>query len=435
MRVILALVTFIWLPGWASAPSVGADGANVQTQPGDDFWLGWTLPVNVSQSPKTQPQAMWPTLGVSGDGQVVYLAWSDDRGGSKDIYYAASVDNGFHWGVAQPVATTALDSLRSSLIVSDTTALIAWADEQADKNYVTYQTQLGVDAPLAVPNARAYLASTPRLAWGADGELHLTLPGGLSNQTDILYSHRSEDAVDWPAMTVIFTHTAMWSREPTLAISPDGQTLHLVWQETFNTTHNEIYYKRASWDGAHVTWELHKSLSQGITNSVRPDIAVGAEAIYAVWAEPSSTGVEKPPQYVRFSRSEDGGHTWSTPTRVFSEPVFDNDNVPSEVRPVVAVTPSGAVCAAWHGFRAAQADQNEEIFLSCSTDRGEHWSTPVNVSRTPNVISIQPALVAGSDGILHMAWQELAGNDVKSNYEIFYARSLPYQVMLPLVAR
>jgi hypothetical protein len=77
----------------------------------------------------------------------------------------------------------------------------------------------------------------------------------------------------------------------------------------------------------------------------------------------------------------------------------------------------------------------EEVYVSCSTDQGASWGTPVNVSRSPDVISIRPVLAIGDDGILQLVWQELAGADPKVNYQIYYAHSLPYTVLFPLVRR
>jgi hypothetical protein len=102
--------------------------------------------------------------------------------------------------------------------------------------------------------------------------------------------------------------------------------------------------------------------------------------------------------------------------------------------PTLALTPLGNPCIAWHGFRPDVVVEAEEIYLSCSTDRGDTWGAAANVSHSPDVISIRPVLAIGEDGILNMAWQELSGSDPLSEYQIHYARSLPYGVMMPLVS-
>ena len=77
----------------------------------------------------------------------------------------------------------------------------------------------------------------------------------------------------------------------------------------------------------------------------------------------------------------------------------------------------------------------EEIYLACSTSGGAQWSVPVDISHTPDVISIRPVMAVGGDGILHLAWQELAGDITEDQYQIYYAHTLPYYVMMPIVWR
>jgi hypothetical protein len=196
---------------------------------------------------------------------------------------------------------------------------------------------------------------------------------------------------------------------------------------------------RGQKSGQDVSWETPLSLSSGITRSVRPDIALwsgdDAEAspsLYVVWSEQVE---DFDTQYVRYTRSDDGGAHWSAPLRIDARPVSANNIAPTYVTPALAVGPSGAVCAAWHGFRPDAAIEAEEVYVNCSMDQGASWGMSVNVSRSPNVISIRPVLAIGNDGILQLAWQELVGADPKVNYQIYYAHSLPYTVLFPLVRR
>jgi hypothetical protein len=402
---------------------------------GKGFWQSLAVPVNVSQCPTNR--AIYPTIGVAAGGHTIYLAWTDGRALAKDIYYAASTDGGWHWADPRPVIATAADSWRPSLVVSGSTPVLAWAESLSGMNRATYQMELGAVSPLIVPNERSVLAYAPRLASGPGGELHLALQGGLGTEPDILYSRRMVGATGWPTATLVFSHTDSGSYHPAIAVSADGQTVHLVWQENRGGDESDIKYLRGQWSGEEILWGTPASLSEAITQSVRPAIALESssetgQTVYVAWGEKEAGyGV----QYVRFSRSDDGGVHWSTPSRVDPEPVSANNVAPTDVAPALAVAPSGAVCLAWHGFRASATIEAEEVHLTCSDDRGDHWGAPVNVSRSPDVISIRPLLAIGSNGVLHVAWQELAGGNPITDYQIYYARSLPYLVMLPIVMR
>jgi hypothetical protein len=423
------LATAITIGGVQQLQPAAAD-TQAPSADGGSSWLTWTEPVNVSRSPKTDPLADWPTLGVGAGGQVVYLAWSDDRGTSSNIYYAASANRGLSWATPQSVKVTNRDSLRPNIIVLDSNPYVAWADETADTlHHKTYEKALGAGALAAVPNDQDVLALAPRLGRAPEGGLHMVLHGGDNNQTDILYSHRDAGTTTWAATSLVYPHEAVGSSDPALAVSPNGSVLHVVWQEKFSTTESKILYRRGQLGKNGVTWGSRQSLSNGIPLSVRPAIALANGMVHVVWGEVAADG-----QYVRY-RYGDGQGNWSpSKVRVDREPVHLNSLLPTELSPSVVVAPSGGVCVAWNGYRI-KANQAEEIYVSCTTDLGVVWSAPVNVSRSPEAPSVRPVLAVGSDGVLHAAWRERVGSGGVNNCEIYYARSFPFSVMLPLINR
>lgn len=400
----------------------------------DDSGREWTMPVNVSKSPELVPEASWPTVDVSADGRMVYLAWCGRRNEKQDIYYALSIDGGAQWSAADAVAETEEDSLRPSLVVYGTMPHVAWADESTRLTHVTYQWSLDTGDVLQVPNERNWLAVVPRLALGPGGELHLALQGGVGVETDILYSRRDAGASSWPTATLAYTHhDSAGSQNPAIAVSADGQTDHLVWQENESATRSWVFYQRGQRSGADVLWGETISLTVGITRSVRPGIALGPQGtVHVVWGDQTAGRKE---QYVRYIRSEDGGVSWGPSVRVSADPVRINDDVPTDIVPALAVSPSGAVCVAWHGFYLGMGVDAEEIYVACSDDGGETWSTPVNVSRSREIISIRPVMAVGSNGALHVAWEEWVSSDPGSGSQIMYAHSFPHLTFLPMVQR
>jgi len=414
-----------------------AETGGETTQPSSSFWQGWTIAVDISQCPTKQ--ATYPTLGVTSDGNTLYLAWTDGRAASKDIYYATSTGDGLGWTAPRPAWVSAADSWRPSLVVSNTIPLLAWAESLSERGHATFQMALGGTAPQIVPNDHTVLAYAPRLASGPGGELHLALQGGLEPRPDILYSRREAGATEWPTATVVFDSQHSGSHNPALAVSADGQTVHLVWQENFSGDESEIFYLRGRRNGGEMEWEEAVSLSQGIARSVRPAITLQgrpeiSDTIHVAWGEQESGHAA---QYVRYSRSDNGGDGWTTPRRITPQAVSANNVAPTDVAPALAVTPAGALCIAWHGFYPDTILAAEEIYLACSTDSGAHWSVPVNVSHSPETISIRPVLAVGSDSILHLVWQEQesAGDDPVTEYQILYSHSIPHAVMLPIVKR
>jgi len=388
--------------------------------------------VDLSQSPLEK--ATWPAWGITADGQTLYLAWSDGRDASQNIYYAKSSDGGESWASAQRVWETSLDSLRPDVVVPGTTAILSWAERTLYPHHEVYEMALEAGSPVLVPNDRTGLAYVSHLALGPGGELHLALQGGTKSQPDILYSRRDAEATTWPTATVVFTHTASGSFNPALAVSDSG-TVHLMWQEN-SFTDSTIHTMRGQSSGPDIAWGSPITLSAGITSSVRPAVALGiGTVVYVAWGEKAP---DLKNQYVRFARSEDGGATWSDPERIDPERFSVNSVAPTDVAPSLVVAPSGTVCVAWHGFRPGAQVQAEEIYVTCSADQGKNWPDPVNVSRSPGIISLRPVVAVGSGGILHLAWQEYVAkpeNDPRYHYQIYYAHSMPYTLYLPTIQR
>jgi hypothetical protein len=70
------------------------------------------------------------------------------------------------------------------------------------------------------------------------------------------------------------------------------------------------------------------------------------------------------------------------------------------------------------------------LYFSNSTDGGEHWSSPVDVSLAPaGVNNLFPAMVASGDGDVRIAWQDdrngldAGGNDPSARWNTYYRRS------------
>ena len=168
VRSILTVLVVILTIGAIGPAQPRTTRAEERTGTSDDVEHGWTAPINISQSPVEGPEATWPTMDVSADGQLVYLAWSDRREVWQNIYYALSIDGGWHWSTAQTVAETNADSLRPSLAIVGATPAVAWADESVTGlTHTTYQWSLDTNKVLKVPNEHTWLASASHLVAGA----------------------------------------------------------------------------------------------------------------------------------------------------------------------------------------------------------------------------------------------------------------------------
>ena len=99
------------------------------------------------------------------------------------------------------------------------------------------------------------------------------------------------------------------------------------------------------------------------------------------------------------------GNTWSSPLNV------SQTSGPSRYPAIVRDSLLGALFAVWQDSTPGQ----DEIY--CSSNQGNAWSAPVNVSNTPGQ-SIHPSLDADYQGRLHLVYADKSSG----NYEIYYQR-------------
>jgi hypothetical protein len=407
----------------------------------DIDWPG-TIPENLSESPLDR--AWQPSMAASDTGKIV-VAWSDERStGARDIYAVESNDSGRSWSYPQPVATSPDELLLPGTVVVGDRCFISWSTVLPSRETYVYETELGSGTVRQIPGS---LGSDwppwPRLT-EYDGRLHAVFHGG-GPAPNVLYASRYLTASQWMTATVAYTHTkAIGSFYPAVAVGPDEDTLHVVWEERAHSWERSIFYMEGDATGPTVSWSPAVTLSTGITLSVWPSVVVdSAGEVYVVWGEQVGTGdVKDRDHYVRFSHRNvmSAVDDWSAPERIDSEPVRVNYLIPTAVTLSIALLENDGqtqLCVAWHGFREGDVDTDEEVLVSCSSDQGATWSVPRNMSRTSGSeeTSIVPVIVFDSYGELQGVWEERVGPEAVEDREIYHTRRLDKSIYLPLVLK
>jgi hypothetical protein len=209
------------------------------------------------------------------------------------------------------------------------------------------------------------------------------------------------------------------------AIGPTGQ-VYYVWDDYGSTAGGQIVIKKST-DGGN-TWSAsptviagttisfgvklpNYSTSPSTTREVGPAQAVDVDRsngnAYVVWGDiQSSTG---PRMHIFYSRSTNGGASWSAPVRL------DTGNVNDAWEPIVAVDQSnGKVTAAWYDRRDDGSNTLYGVYYTQSSDGGQTWlptQVPVaSVQSDPRVESLNGTgdymgMVA-MDGKAHPVWTD-----------------------------
>src|SRR5881409_2238281 len=141
-------------------------------------------------------------------------------------------------------------------------------------------------------------------------------------------------------------------------------------------------------------------------------IAAGTDGVaylaFAGWS--GNTGGDD----IYFTKSSDGGRTWSTPLRV-------NDDIGNvaQAQPRVALDPANNVYIAWTDTRGGTND----IYFSKSINGGASFSANVRVNEVTTNSQSEPALAVDpvNPHLVHVVW-----TDIRSGVfgpDIFYANS------------
>jgi hypothetical protein len=426
-----------WQLVWLVALVAAGMAAGVSVAGGDPDWEG-TEPENISSG----MSRAWQSVVAAGPPGRIVVAWSGQESAEApwNIYARRSDDNGHTWSVRRVISETAYESALPDACTVGDRVFVTWVDQKTvgGENVVIYEAEVGTEGARFIPSSIPLSSTQPRLAAGTD-RLHVVFNAGAS----ILHAMRPLTATAWPTAMGVHTSTAAlgpWF--PALAAGPDGETLHVVWQER-GFGEWTIMYMRGKANGAEIDWEPARILSLRATEVFYPDIAAdSAGNLHIVWGEAFGTGgLAQRGQYVRYTRcNAAGGECLSPAIRIDDEPVRVNQDNPTYTAPCLALLEredQAKVCVAWHGFR--EGGFSEDVLLSCSLDRGESWSAPQNVSRGTDAegISIAPSIAFDASGQLHSVWQEHTadmGPSVVYDYQVFYSRAV-LRVFMPIVAR
>jgi len=126
--------------------------------------------------------------------------------------------------------------------------------------------------------------------------------------------------------------------------------------------------------------------------------------LYAVWTE-----YEGP---VRFSRSTDGGRSFSAPDLIAGRPGESPGRGPS-----LAVGPGGNVHLVWTVGEEMSAD----LHYTLSTDQGRTFEKPRTIAESDGY-SDAPKITVDRQGIIHLVYAESPSGPLES-YHVRYARS------------
>lgn len=186
-----------------------------------------------------------------------------------------------------------------------------------------------------------------------------------------------------------------------------SESVNVVWGDTKEGL-AKVLFARSTDLGLSFNEPIDVSRSAGA--GFDPEIAIDSnDAINVAWQD-TAPG----PSAIMFSRSTDGGNT-------FSEPMQISTGTGNATEAAITTDGAGRISVVW----VEDSTGNAEAYYARSTDGGSTFSDPINVSNFPGGDIHKPTVVAFQDTV-YVAFQngDLFGEDRMKNRQVFLAKSV-----------
>jgi len=195
---------------------------------------------------------------------------------------------------------------------------------------------------------------------------------------------------------------------PSIAVK-NPSTIYLVFYG--NSPANPSYYQirfTKSTDGGN-TWSSPIDITNGDYTQVEPAIAIDSSGnIHVVWSGESSLAGYTYYQ-LRYAKSTDGGITWSNPIDITS-------GLYQQEYPKIAIDSANNIYVVWDGTSATYTYY--QIRYAKSTDGGNTWSSPIDITNT-SYNQYKPAIAIDNSDNIHILWRGTSD----TYYQIRYIKS------------
>src|SRR5216684_700174 len=262
----------------------------------------------------------------------------------------------------------------------------------------TSRAQIPFSAPKNVSNNVDY-SLTPQMAVDTSGNINAVWEDDTANNSNILFSRSMDGGVTFSTPTNV-SKSSGFSFSPRIAVDTNGG-VNVVWVD--NTPgHQTIFFSRST-DGG-VTFSTPVNISNDPSDSANPQIAVDATGNISVVWENDTINLG-----VFYAHSTDGGVSFSSPPPLTT-------NTSGSFGPQLAVDANGNICVVWEDDFSTRA----HVSFSRSADKGATFSTPqLNLSKNSTGNSTAPMIALDGGGNINVVWVD----NSPGYFAIFFTRS------------
>ncbi len=209
----------------------------IYTRRSPDGGVSWGSETRISNNSSNSQEA-----SISVSGQNVFLAWSDNRNGSIfEIYYVRSLDGGLSWGSENRFTNNSTISNNSSVSNSGQTVIIGWGELAGftSKNYYKKSTDNGANwSPEYQLSSNSNTSFAPQVIITSTNLVHSVWPDERNGVIEVFYKSSFDSIYNWSTDLRLNTVASL-----TPDICYSDTNVHVVWADNRNSNF-EIYYKR-----------------------------------------------------------------------------------------------------------------------------------------------------------------------------------------------
>jgi hypothetical protein len=229
-------------------------------------------------------------------------------------------------------------------------------------------------------------AFTPRVAVDSNENVSVVWGDTLTGSKRVVFTRSTDLGVSFSDLADI-SHSTGNAFDPEISIDR-SDNINVVWEDDASGK-NAIMFTRSTNGGASFSTPLQ--ISQGTGSAVEAHVATDMTGrIYVVWSQEVDGTVQ-----AFFSRSTDGGRTFSTPLNL-------SNTANADIHKAYVATFGNTVYVAYNN----DYDRDHQAYVLTSSDAGISFGEPVQVSdasrnrgRAHSV-----SMVVDSRGTLHVVW-------------------------------
>ncbi len=353
------------------------------------------------------------TMAVASDGRI-HMGWNDLRQPNPDYRcgYSHSTDGGATWAANQMFHLAGWEADGDPVLVVDGNDAVHFICMPFNRSTFTSRivvyksTDGGVTwaLPVIASDTVSGLNDKP-WAFVAGNTIHLCYANFGASPQELRYTRSTDGGQTWAPTRVVDRS----GNGCVFAVDGIG-TVVLAWTRgggiySFRSTDAGLTWSAPIFVGA-APFTFAGDQRAGSLPMIAGDTRAGNRNVYLVWTANDGLGTWD----VRFSRSTDGGSTWSGPISV-------NDVATNrQFMPGIDVDDLGVVHVSWYDNRTGRMTYR----YSYSSDGGLTWAPSVRVTDTEWVTSFfigdYTALVADSFGFVNCGWADFRSGSVEAYF-------------------